>query len=210
MGFMLFDPDSTIDSVRSNLKFLRKAADISPVPISFAKMLPLAGTPIERRLADEGRLIGTEIRPDYNLLDPRLDGYALFVILNFSFWNSDPFGMVERLRAASTNCRLAQRFRPSPQIDEQRKALDGLIVRANDVALATLGELLDFIGTLPVTKESVALAWPSLTRIADRVHRAEVEILDELNSLLARHSPDLHRAFSDQDRKRTTGNHLVC
>ena len=145
------------------------------MPISFAKMLPLAGTPIERRLTEESRLIGTSVRPDYDLLDPRLDYYALFVILNFSFWNSDPFGVVERLRAASTNCRLSQHFRPSPRVDEQRNALDDLIARANDVALATLNKSPDFVEALPVSKKSVALAWPSLTRIAERIHWVEAE-----------------------------------
>ena len=61
----------------------------------------------------------------------------------------------------------------------------------------------DFVEALPVSKKSVALAWPSLTRIAERIHWVEAEILDELDNILARDGPDLNL-------KRHMGDPLVC
>ena len=70
IGFMLFDPSSTIDTVRQNINFLRTVGEDGYFPINFCKMLPYAGTPIEARLRNEGRLKGTITQPDYGFGDP--------------------------------------------------------------------------------------------------------------------------------------------
>ena len=42
---------------------------------TFCRMLPYDGTAIKDQLALEGRLRGDVINPDYDFLDPRLDGF---------------------------------------------------------------------------------------------------------------------------------------
>lgn len=74
-GFMLFDPGSTFDSVRANIRFLREIVGDGSAAVGFCKMLPYAGTSIERELADTDRLRGSVLEPDYVFLDSTLDEY---------------------------------------------------------------------------------------------------------------------------------------
>jgi anaerobic magnesium-protoporphyrin IX monomethyl ester cyclase len=194
LGFMLFDPDSTLESVRENLRFLREVAEIGGAPVAFVKMLPLAGTPIEKRLMDEGRLRGDAIRPDYDFLDQRLDYYALFVMLNFSDRNSHPDGLVEKLRQAYFDCIVAQNFEPEPWVENYQKDLKNLIDRANRSILDALEQTLDVVETLSDSKE-VALAWPQLTSFADQENLVQQEIFAELDEVLENYSPELWKAL---------------
>jgi anaerobic magnesium-protoporphyrin IX monomethyl ester cyclase len=74
-GFMLFDPSSTFESVRTNIGFLRSILRDGSGGAVFCRMLPYGGTPIRDRLRDEGRLRGDVKRPDYDFLDLRLNRY---------------------------------------------------------------------------------------------------------------------------------------
>lgn len=74
-GFMLFDPSSTFDSVRGNVKFLREIVGDGSAAATFCRMLPYGGTPIRELLLKEGRLRGDLTHPDYVFLDLRLNTY---------------------------------------------------------------------------------------------------------------------------------------
>ncbi len=74
-GFMLFDPSSTFESVRENIKFLRQMVGDGSSPAVFSRMLPYGGTPIRDLLASQGRLRGDLTHPDYDFLDLRLNEY---------------------------------------------------------------------------------------------------------------------------------------
>jgi hypothetical protein len=74
-GFMLFDPSSSFNSIRENLDFLRTITRDGDLAATFCRMLPYDGTAIKDQLAAEGRLRGDVVDPDYDFLDPRLDGF---------------------------------------------------------------------------------------------------------------------------------------
>jgi hypothetical protein len=74
-GFMLFDPQSTFDNVRANIRFLRKIIGDGSAAVVFCKMLPYSGTPIENELSASGRLRGSIVQPDYDFLNPALDEF---------------------------------------------------------------------------------------------------------------------------------------
>ena len=74
-GFMLLDPSSTFESVRANVQFLRKIAGDGSSGVTFGRMVPYDGTPIKDDLERSGRLKGDVCKPDYDFLDPRLDGF---------------------------------------------------------------------------------------------------------------------------------------
>jgi anaerobic magnesium-protoporphyrin IX monomethyl ester cyclase len=74
-GFMLFDPSSSFDSIRENIKFLRQIVGDGSAAAAFSRMLPYGGTPIRDRLQKEGRLRGSLTDPDYEFLDLRLNKY---------------------------------------------------------------------------------------------------------------------------------------
>ncbi|MEB3334364.1 MAG: radical SAM protein [Cyanobacteriota bacterium] len=144
-GFMLFDPASTFASVRENIAFLREIGGDGFYPVNFCKMLPYAGTPIERRLREDGRLKGTLEQPDYSLLDPELDSYAFIVQQIFSQRNFSGDGLQVALQEANFNERLNRAVGLADPSVNLRSPLTDLIRQANQVALRTLEDLLALV-----------------------------------------------------------------
>src|SRR5260370_39400834 len=70
-GFMLFDPSSTVGSIRENVCFLRRIVGDGSAPAVFSRMLPYGGTPIRDQPAKEGRLRGAPAHSAHELLDLR-------------------------------------------------------------------------------------------------------------------------------------------
>ena len=71
-GFIMFDPDGTLDDVRHNIRALRHYGS------NFRQVLgttitPYAGTPLARRLASEGRLIEDGFRFECTFQDPKVE-----------------------------------------------------------------------------------------------------------------------------------------
>jgi len=143
MGFMLFDPSSTIDTVRRNIAFLRTVGEDGYFPINFCKMLPYAGTPIESWLQKNGRLKGTVVQPDYGFSDPTLEWYEFLVQHAFSRRNFSPDGMVVRLQQADFDWRLASYFDSAGSTEDFGKALNHIIRETNILAINTLESLLN-------------------------------------------------------------------
>jgi anaerobic magnesium-protoporphyrin IX monomethyl ester cyclase len=198
MGFMLLDPGSTLESVRENVALLRKVAELGGPPICFVKTLPLAGTAMEKQLAEEGRLTGDPLRPDYRFLDPRLDHYALWIALRFSHRNSAPNGLVETLRIAHFDQLVARAFEPAPWTEEYGAELRRLIDRANESAISTLERTLEIVDECP-DADSVALAWRYLNRFSAEDAAAQARIFRELDWVLERYSPTLCAAMRQSD-----------
>ena len=87
-GFMMFDPSSSFDAVRANVRFLRRITADGRVAAVFCRMLPYDGTPIKDELQRQGRLRGDVCNPDYDFLDPRLSEfyYDLKQIVDVTGW----------------------------------------------------------------------------------------------------------------------------
>jgi radical SAM superfamily enzyme YgiQ (UPF0313 family) len=181
IGFMLFDPSSTVVTVRENLEFLRAMGQDGYFPINFCKMLPYAGTPIETQLRAAGRLKGSVTRPDYNFADPQLDWYAFLVQRIFSQRNFNPDGLVVRLQQADFDYHLARTFGCPEFANGYGAALRQLTSRANSLALDTLEALLNSL----VARGAEALLEERETLLALTEHewRGEAAIEIELAAL---------------------------
>lgn len=97
-GFMLLEPWSDLSSLRANLTFLREFAGDGSAPIAFSRTLPYAGTPIEKRLRDEGRLDVDDVDANYRFLDRRLDAFYDFSLWVFASRHHDSAGSANLLR----------------------------------------------------------------------------------------------------------------
>ena len=199
MGFMLFDPDSTVDSIRENIHFLRRVTADGECPANFCKMLPYAGTPIEARLIREGRLKGTLSQPDYDFPDPRLDWFSLYAAMAFRFRNFDKLGLVERLRLAKFDLLLANAFEPGAWIAAYERELRDLTARCSAVALDYLETALDFIAARDVG--GIMRDWPLLHSIAGPQWDEEIEIQQQLDSVLLGYNPALQSVFENEFRR---------
>ncbi len=78
IGMIMFDPDTTVDELNTNLAFLKEAFGGSgkvseQVARPWNKLEVYAGTPVERTLRDAGRLRGNYVRYDYAFSDPAVE-----------------------------------------------------------------------------------------------------------------------------------------
>ncbi|KHE92627.1 MAG: B12-binding domain-containing radical SAM protein [Candidatus Scalindua rubra] len=99
-GFMLFDPGSTFDSVRANIRFLREIIGDGSAAAVFCKMLPYSGTPIEKELVDTGRLKGSVVQPDYDFFDPALNEFYEKLTNSLASWIHGPDAISNDLNMA--------------------------------------------------------------------------------------------------------------
>ena len=181
MGFMLFDPSSTMDTIRENLDFLHAVGADGYFPINFCKMLPYAGTPIEATLLRAGRLKGTPIQPDYGYLDPSVEAYEYLVKRIFTRKNFSREGLVALLQEADFDYRLERAFGLVERAKDYGTALRQLICRSNLLTLQTLRALHDEI--VSSGSEFSLQEQEAILEIADREWRGEAAIKSELKRL---------------------------
>jgi len=145
-GFMLFDPSSSFDSIRTNLRFLDTIAGDGSVAAVFCRMLPYDGTPIKDRLAAEGRLKGDICDPDYDFLDPRLDGLYAEVneMLNLTGWIHGHRALSPALNWAWNEVAvIAHLFPDMPGTGQYRGLLASLTAESNAMVLGLVADLAD-------------------------------------------------------------------
>jgi radical SAM superfamily enzyme YgiQ (UPF0313 family) len=69
-NLLIFNPDSALEDVAENVRFLRRHPDN---PMNFCRTEIYAGTPLEKKLRHEGRLLGDYWGWDYTIADPRTE-----------------------------------------------------------------------------------------------------------------------------------------
>jgi anaerobic magnesium-protoporphyrin IX monomethyl ester cyclase len=200
MGFMMFDPDSTINSVRQNIRFLRRVTSGGVCPADFGKMLPYAGTPIESRLASESRLRGTLSMPDYDFLDPRLDRYANFVAKAFRHRSIGSLGLLERLRFVRFDYLMAREFETPVAIKEYGRELARVVDHANLSAFKTLEEGLNILEQYNHSKAMANCS--SLDDLVESQREIDIGIQYELDDVLSAYAPILLRSYFDEYQRK--------
>ena len=177
-GFMLFDPSSTFDSLRQNLRFLEQITADGNAPIGFARMLPYAGTPIEERLAQEGRLRGSVDDPDYDFLDPSLN--RLFEVLNgsVSHWMHGPDALANQLTFAWQEYWVLKRlFPPMIPVETYAAFLRSITRRCNEY-------LLDFVRQIINAFEGDSRDVPSSAELRTAVQHFGRELVMERDAFI--------------------------
>lgn len=159
-GFMLLDPSSTFQSVRANVQFLRRIVGDGSASATFCKMLPYDGTPIKDALQAAGRLKGDVCTPDYDFLDPRLDGFyaALAEIVDVTGWIHGHEALTPQLNWAWTEAAVIGRLYPAlPDLAAYETRLARLTAASNELLFATVEQVADVFehgaGPLPRARD---------------------------------------------------------
>jgi hypothetical protein len=134
-----------METISANIEFLKTIGQDGYFPVNFAKMLPYAGTPVEEELLKQGRLSGSQARPDYSFPDPRVRLFEYLIDRIFTHRNFRRDGLVAQLQQADISYRLALSFRLPQATDGYGSALRDLVRRSNQLALKTLGSLCEEI-----------------------------------------------------------------
>ena len=183
-GFMILEPESTLQSVRHNVEFLKRITAHGAALANFCKTAPYAGTKIAQRLKEEGRLLGTVDSPDYCFNDPRLNFLQLFISQTFNFRNFSDHGAVERLRFAKFDTMVVEKFfAEAYDVAYYAAQVRNLIERSNISALETLSLAVGLMERC--IEDQILNYWPLLERWqrAEMANQQQVtEALDQVQS----------------------------
>jgi len=173
-GFMLLEPWSTIHSARGNAAFLRDFTADGWIVAGFCRTLPYVGTPIERKLREEGRLVGPALEAEYRFLDPRVDLLWDFCLVAFEGRNFGPNATWNVLRGLLFDTHLDL---PGRRRDHLRDDAARALVRAsNGVMIDVLDAAIDLIedGDATTIDDPELLELAKLARREDGFIRAEL------------------------------------
>jgi len=143
-GFMLFQPDSTFKSIRTNLMFLDKLCTDGYMSVTFLKMMPHFATRVEAQLKNQDRLKKVSGFSDYDFLEKTIDDYYSFVFDIFSGWLQDPEGLLNTSMWARNFINVYNFFNErNSRIDFLSNTLTELKTESNRYFLNTMFELAD-------------------------------------------------------------------
>jgi anaerobic magnesium-protoporphyrin IX monomethyl ester cyclase len=188
-GFMLLEPWSTLETARNNMDFVREFTMDGWAVAGFCRTLPYVGTPIERRLREEGRLSGSTLDAEYAFLDPRVDLLWNFCLMAFEGRNFGKQATWNILRGLLFDTHLDLPGRPR---DPDRDAAARAIVQASN------GVMLDVLeGALDLIEAGVALSvdHPELLELARFARGEDRRIKRQLVDMERNHSDATYEAL---------------
>jgi anaerobic magnesium-protoporphyrin IX monomethyl ester cyclase len=190
-GFMMFDPSSTLASIRENLAFLRAIVGDGSAAAVFCKMLPYDGTAIKEELERAGRLRGDICHPDYDFLDAEVT--ALYATIREIV---DVWGWIHGYRALSPQLNWAWNevaiiehlFPRLPDLPQYREALRRITENSNAVLFRVVEDLVEF------HESGRPHSWSNAKLDAQR-QKFLAELLRQRNGFIERHEGTLLRAL---------------
>lgn len=145
-GFMMFDPSSTLESIRSNVRFLRAIVGDGSAAAVFCRMLPYDGTPIKDELEREGRLRGDICHPDYDFLDPQVTSLYATIreIVDVWGWIHGYRALSPQLNWAWNEVAIMQGLFPRiPELLDYKNELRRITSASNEVLFEVMDDLVD-------------------------------------------------------------------
>lgn len=106
---LLFDPDTTLDSIEINLDFMEFAAEN---PFNFGRVELYAGTPLLHRMKSENRCRGDYMQWDYDLGDAAVERVFDLAMRTFGARNFGNDALANRIMGTRFDVEVARHFHP--------------------------------------------------------------------------------------------------
>ena len=165
--------------------FLRRITADGTVPVTFCRMLPYAGTPIEEGLAQEGRLRGRVENPDYDFLDPRIHSY--FEALNrlVAHWTNGSDALLNQLNFAWHEYGVLRNlFPPLADLPSYERCLRTITRRSNEYLLTLVEDVANAF-------ENDCWRVPSAVEVQAASQRFGAQLLAERNAFVLQNQETL-------------------
>ena len=180
-GFMILHPYCTFDTIAEDLIFLKNISGSGLSNIHFTKMIPYAGTQIEKKMIEENRFKGSISNPDYFYLDERIDYYQLFLSLAFHHRNFDKNGLLESLRYSKFDQIIQSKFF-TLSTNGNNDLIRNLMKLSNFIFIDSASKGLHFMKDKSL--EEIFSKWDVLENLILEGKRIESEIIGRLQSVL--------------------------
>lgn len=174
-NMLIFDPQTSITSLRDSLAFLWANAD---VPMNFCRTEIYPGTPLHKKLSREGRLIGDVFGWDYEIADPAAERAFRVFAKAFLDRNFRCDGLMNSNLSLGYYLHLLRQFYPRSLNSSLRRRTGTTIERVNRDAVQRMQEIAEFAASPEAEdpqafEEYVELTTEEVAR-ADRALEAEV------------------------------------
>ncbi len=154
-NLLMFDPDSDLPSLRENLAFMATQRDF---PLNFCRVEVYAGTAMQQRLREQGRLEGDWLGHTYTIADPAAQrAYALFWRV-FAPRNFGEGGLHHESMRLDYHLHLLRHFHPERVDGALWRRCKALLADLNLDSARRMGELLDRAEALGSDGEIEAVA----------------------------------------------------
>jgi anaerobic magnesium-protoporphyrin IX monomethyl ester cyclase len=140
-NMLIFDPESTIVSLRESLAFLREYPE---VPMNFCRTEIYVGTPLMTKLAREERLIGDVFGWDYHIREPAAERAFRVFAKAFLDRNFRCDGLMNSTLGLGYHLHLVQKFYPHAMTPALVKLADATTREVNVDCNDKMRELVDF------------------------------------------------------------------
>jgi radical SAM superfamily enzyme YgiQ (UPF0313 family) len=167
-NMLIFDPQTSIASLRQSLSFLRANAD---VPMNFCRTEIYPGTPLHTKLAREGRLIGDVFGWDYEIADPAAERAFRVFAKAFLDRNFRCDGLMNSNLSLGYYLHLLKQFYPRSMTSSLRRRAVATIERVNRDAVARMQDIVEFAASPRAEDPQAFQEFAQLT--AEEVARAD-------------------------------------
>jgi anaerobic magnesium-protoporphyrin IX monomethyl ester cyclase len=137
-NILLFDPDTDLEAIETNIRFLRFAAEC---PSNFGRVELYAGTPLLARMLAEGRCRGDWMQCDYALASAEVERVFQLAMHCFMPRNFGDGAIANRIMATRFDLEVCRHFHPEtfdPAWLEEGRTLSRLLAHSGADGLARI------------------------------------------------------------------------
>ncbi len=189
-NLLMFEPDTSLEDILINLRFMERHIDN---PFNFCRAEAYANTGLERKLRDEGILIGDYFGFDYRLKDPKVETFHR--IANYAFFNRNfsDFGLHYFNMEVDFSFQLLRRFYPEILSQELRGEVRSFIKETNIDTYRCLCRIYDIVTAIQPGDENAIRG--AMASMRQRVDQGSAELRSRGEWILQR----LRRAYAERE-----------
>jgi hypothetical protein len=182
-NMLIFDPETTLGSLRESLDFIRQNADI---PMNFCRTEVYVGTPLMQRLARQGRLRGDVFGWDYSISDPPADRAFRLFARAFVDRNFRCDGLMNSNLGLGYHLHLLKQFYPHALSPELWQRCVAVIRRVNLDSVGWMERIADFAESPAASENAASEGFAArITESAEQASRSLENLVGETTAQLA-------------------------
>jgi anaerobic magnesium-protoporphyrin IX monomethyl ester cyclase len=154
-NLLIFHPDATLDEINTNILFMKKHPGY---PFDFGRAEVVAGSPLERRVIQDGLVQGNWPNWDYRIRDPDVDRMFRISLATFRSPDSGYSRLAHAMIALAYGAHVVRRLYPGPAAEEVYQETGALIHQSNAFVLDQIFQMYSLTAMPDPEKEIDLLA----------------------------------------------------
>ncbi|MBI4871538.1 MAG: radical SAM protein [Candidatus Riflebacteria bacterium] len=174
---LLFDPDTTLDGLRTNLTLIEENGDY---PSNFGRVELYAGTPLLERMLREGRAFGDYLQWDYLLASREMQRVFELAMRCFFPRNFAAGALANRLMGTRLDAEVCRRFHPAVFREEWLREAEELTRALARDSARSMRKIVEFVEAGPGGPDEED---SFVAALSERLHAVDAELAIRAESL---------------------------